>query len=256
MRLTTWNILHGRSLDDGQVDAERLRIAAAGLGADVLAVQEVDRAQDRSGGRDQAADVAVAVGAPAGRFVPALIGSPDGRWRAADEADDLVGAATAGAYGVALVSRYPVLAWHTLRMPPAAVWAPVLVPGTRRVRWLRDEPRVALAAVVQAPQVTMTVVSAHLSFVPGQNLLQLRRLARWLEALPGPQVLLGDLNMPSRLAALVSGFEVLARHATYPAPRPRRQVDHVLGHGALPPVRTSSVRASPVSDHFALSVDL
>jgi endonuclease/exonuclease/phosphatase family metal-dependent hydrolase len=136
------------------------------------------------------------------------------------------------------------------------VRAPVLVPGTRKVRWLRDEPRVALAAVVRAPQGTITVVSTHLSFVPGQNLLQLRRLARWLVALPGPQVLLGDLNMGSGPAALVSGFEVLARHATYPAPRPRRQVDQVLGHGALPPVRTSSVRALPVSDHLALSVDL
>lgn len=37
VRLTTWNILHGRSPGDGRVGPERLWVAVAGLDADVLA---------------------------------------------------------------------------------------------------------------------------------------------------------------------------------------------------------------------------
>ena len=52
MRLATFNLLHGRSLSDGAVHAERVAAAVAELDADVLALQEVDRAQPRSGGLD------------------------------------------------------------------------------------------------------------------------------------------------------------------------------------------------------------
>ena len=43
MRLASFNILNGRSLSDGEVDAGRLRGGEA-LDADVLGLQEVDRA--------------------------------------------------------------------------------------------------------------------------------------------------------------------------------------------------------------------
>jgi endonuclease/exonuclease/phosphatase family metal-dependent hydrolase len=49
VRLATFNLLHGQSLDDGQVRADRLHAAVAHLDADVLALQEVDRDQPRSG---------------------------------------------------------------------------------------------------------------------------------------------------------------------------------------------------------------
>ncbi|HVE31695.1 MAG TPA: endonuclease, partial [Mycobacteriales bacterium] len=41
MRVASFNILNGRSLADGEVDAERLRDAAKLLDADVLGLQEV-----------------------------------------------------------------------------------------------------------------------------------------------------------------------------------------------------------------------
>ena len=89
-----------------------------------------------------------------------------------------------------------MLSWHVLRLGAARVRSPILLPGSRQVIWLQDEPRVAVAAVVEGPPASMTVASTHLSFVPGWNAVQLRRLTRWLRALPGPHVLLGDLNMP------------------------------------------------------------
>lgn len=250
MRLTTWNMRHGRSTGDGRVDAQRLRDAVAEIGADVLGVQEVDRGQPRTDGRDQAAEVATALGAQDWCFVPALIGTPGMQWRPAVDADQ----GETPAYGVALLSRYPVTSWHVLRMPAAPVRGPLLEPGSRRPIWLADEPRVAVAAVLRSPLGPLTVATTHLSFVPGQNLRQLWHLTRWLRRLPAPQLLVGDLNLPVLPPGLRGGFTPLARTPTHPVDRPRRQLDHILARGALPPPTSTASLALPVSDHRALTV--
>src|SRR5207253_11510097 len=107
-----------------------LRAACASLDADVLALQEIDRCQTRSHGADQTAEVADAMGASARdwRFVPAIVGEPGATWRGGtgrDVADD--GDSADPGSGVGLVSRRPVKAWHVLRLPAAAVKAPVVV---------------------------------------------------------------------------------------------------------------------------------
>jgi endonuclease/exonuclease/phosphatase family metal-dependent hydrolase len=103
----------------------------------------------------------------------------------------------------------------------------------------------------------MTVVTVHLSFVPGRNALQLRRVARWAGQFPAPRLLLGDLNLPGRLPARITGWRQLARTATYPSYRPRVQFDHLLASGSCG-IRASQVQAmrTTVSDHSALCVDL
>ena len=253
MRVATSNLLGGRSLTDGAVRAEDLAAAAALLDADVIGLQEVDRAQPRSGGTDQAAVVAETVGARDWRFVPALEGTPGGAW-SPSRADD--GAATSGpSYGIALVSRLPVRSWAVRRFPPAPVGLPLLVPGSKGLTMVADEPRIALAAVVETAGGPVTVVTAHLSFVPGWNVRQVRAIARWARSLPGPRLLLGDLNLPGGVPALASGWTRLARMATYPSWRPRVQLDHVLAEVPATDVRAEVVRL-PVSDHCALLVDL
>ena len=253
MRLATFNLLNGTSLEDGRADAGRLRDAAAALRADVLGLQEVDRRQARSGGRDLTAEVADTMGTPHWRFVPALVGTPGGEWRAAVDADD---DGTEAQYGVGLVSRWPVLSWHVVRLAAAPVRSPVLLPGSRSVIWLQDEPRVGLAAVVESPVGPMTVATTHLSFVPVWNGVQLRRLTAALSAMPGPQVLLGDLNMPGPVPRALTRWTPLARAATYPAWEPRIQLDHVLASGSLPPVTAVETPVLPLSDHRALLVHL
>ena len=250
MRLATWNLLHGRSLSDGQVVPMRLTEAARALDADVVGLQEVDLAQPRSQSRDLTAEVATALGGE-GRFAAALMGTPGGQWRAAVD-DDRDGPA----YGVGLVSRFPVRQWRTVRLPAAPVRSPVALPGTRRVVLLPDEPRVGLAAVVDAPSGVLTVVTTHLSFVPGWNVVQLRRLVAALRDLPRPLVLLGDLNMPPPLPAVTTRWRSLARTPTFPVTGPRWQLDHVLASGPLPPPRSVSAVPLSVSDHCALVVDL
>ena len=53
----------------------------------MLALQEIDRNQARSGGVDQTAGLAEGMGAAAWRFEPALIGEPGATWRAAADGD-------------------------------------------------------------------------------------------------------------------------------------------------------------------------
>jgi endonuclease/exonuclease/phosphatase family metal-dependent hydrolase len=254
MRLVSFNILNGRALSDGEVDAGRLRDAVKLLDADVLGLQEVDRGQPRSRGLDLTAEAAAAMGGE-GRFAPAILGTPGEQWRAATNSDS---AGSGPAYGIGLVSRYPVRRWLVTRLPSAPVRSPILIPGPkRRILWLRDEPRVLIAAVLETPAGPVTVANTHLSFVPGWNGAQLRRAVRAVRELPGPRVLLGDLNLPGALPRWLTGWTPLVSTPTYPAPDPRVQLDHVLSHGeGLPPVAGSGAREMALSDHRALIVDL
>ncbi len=159
------------------------------------------------------------------------------------------------AYGVGLVSRHPVRQWQGIRFAPAPIRAPVLMPGTGRPMLLVDEPRAGLAAVLDTPEGPLTVVCTHLSFVPGWNVRQLRQLTAAVADLPEPLVLLGDLNLPGSVPRLVTGWQQLARVATYPAWQPRVQLDHALAREpGWTPTTVDAVRL-PLSDHRALLID-
>lgn len=259
IRVATFNLLHGLSLERGDVRAQDLTDAAKALDADVVGLQEVDRAQARSGGVDQTAVVAEALGAAHHRFVPTLRGTPDGTrgWEvAADDDGRLVDGPT---YGTGLVTRLPVRAWSVRRFPATPYALPLLVPAQPRPRFVRipDEPRVGVAAVVDSPAGPLTLVTAHLSFVPVVNARQLRALARWARTFPAPRLLLGDFNLPGSLPRRLTGWDQLGRVATYPSYRPRVQFDHVLGDGISPAAVTGvAALRLPVSDHCAFVVDL
>lgn len=249
MRLTTFNVLHGRSPADGRVDLDRFAAAIAQLDVDVLALQEVDRDQPRSLGADLTVVAAEASGAVAYRFAAALSGLPGG-WLPAT-GQEFPGTPL---YGVALVSRYPVLAWDVVRLPALRVRVPLVVAGPRLVI-ATDEPRVAVVARIDAPVGPVTVVSTHLSFLPFWNVVQLRRLLRAVSD-EEPVVLMGDLNMRPRLAAPATGMRTLAAGATFPAWAPSTQIDHILARGGLWARSAARVSRLPVSDHCALSVDV
>jgi endonuclease/exonuclease/phosphatase family metal-dependent hydrolase len=266
LRLASFNFFSGRSLSDGQVDADRAAQAVATIGADVLALQEVDHLQERSGGLDQALLAAQASGAGDHRFVALVHGTPGVRgWRPADPAhltsEYVDGGSTAHlddgpSYGIALASRVPVESWHVLRLAPARGRWPIPLP-TRppSLLWIDDEPRAVLAAVLSRPR--MTVACTHLSFVPGVNVRQLRAVRRFLDALPGPRVLLGDLNLPGRIPGRVTGWTPMVSAPTFPSPSPRTQLDHALVSD-LPPGATVSGSSLhlPISDHRAVTADL
>src|SRR4051794_12359841 len=206
VRIATFNILHGRSLEDGQVDVDRLAAAVKSLDVDVLGLQEVDRDQPRSFGADLTAVAAEAMGAVEHQFVAALAGTPGGTWMAAT-GEEQPGSAT---YGIALLSRYPVVSWRVVRLGALTASVPMWFKGSRKPVWVRDEPRVAVAAVLDGPSGEFTVCTTHLSFIPGWSALQLSRLVRSLTGTPEPLVLIGDLNMAQRQAAQVTGLRAIA----------------------------------------------
>jgi len=251
MRVATWNILSGRAPGEDVVDEHRFADAVAALDADLLGLQEVDRNQPRSQHADLTALAAEAMGAREHRFVAALSGTPGATWAAAT-GEDHPGTA---AYGIAFLSRHPVTDWHVVRLPPAPVRVPYRFHGRRLPTWVHDEPRVAVAARVDAPGGPVTVVTTHLSFLPVWNDHQLRLLVRALAAVPDPLVLLGDLNMPPPRAHRTTGLRPLAGGATFPADRPAQQIDHVLARGALAATGGGPVEL-PVSDHHALVAEV
>jgi endonuclease/exonuclease/phosphatase family metal-dependent hydrolase len=249
VRIATFNILHGRSTQDGTVDVDRLADAVRSLDADVLGLQEVDRDQPRSMNADLTAVAADAMGAVDSQFVAALAGTPGGTWMAAT-GEEQPGAA----YGIALLSRIPVVSWRVVRLPTLGPRVPVWFRGERAPKIVRDEPRVAVAAVLEGPGRRFTVATTHLSFVPGWNGLQLRRLVRALAGTREPLVLTGDLNLEPEQVRRITRLRPIAEGATFPADEPARQLDHVLVRGPLHVSGPAEVPRLPLSDHRALVV--
>jgi endonuclease/exonuclease/phosphatase family metal-dependent hydrolase len=223
LRVATFNILHGRTVGD-VVDPARLRMSIRRLRPDILALQEVDLDQERSDGVDLTAVAAEAMDAIAHRFVAAISGTPGGTWIAATGAEQPGSAA----YGIALLSRFPASSWQVLRLPHIPARFPMYQTAPRRLIVVNDEPRAAVVARLETSLGPLTVANTHLSFVPGWNRRQLRSIVAELQGLPGPRLVVGDLNLTSAAAQRWSGLRTLAAAPTYPAHRPRRQLDHIL----------------------------
>lgn len=247
MRLATFNILHGRSLTDRRVDVDRFAAAVRDLDADVLALQEVDRDQPRSHGADLTAVAAEAMGAVEHRFAATLTRTRGLRTSRTG------GRPGTPEYGVALLSRLPVRSWEVISLPALRGRVPVVRSGRRPVL-VGDEPRRAVVAVVEGPLGPMTVAATHLSFIPGWNAVQLRRLVGSLREMPRPAVLMGDLNL--RRPARITGWRSLADVPTFPVDRPTRQLDHVLVDGDVRAVAGARAVHTGLSDHRALVVDV
>lgn len=250
MRLVTFNILNGRRPEDDVVDTQVLSAAVRELAPDVLALQEVDRNQQRSGHADLTAVAAEAMGAPYHRFVAALAGSPGATWTAATGREQPEDAA----YGIALLSRFEVTGWEVVRLPVLPGQVPMRFRGQVRPSLVRDEPRVAVAASVRTPAGDLTVATTHLSFIRWWNGRQLAHLSRALSGAHRPLLVTGDLNMDAARASRITGLRSLADRATYPVAEPVEQLDHVLADRPLRAL--AQARAMDLSDHRALVVDL
>lgn len=251
MKLVTFNILHGRTPGDG-VDLDRFADCISRLDADILALQEVDSIQARSGLADLTALAAEAMGARSHRFVAAIAGTPGATWMAATGEEQ---PGTAG-YGVALLSRYPALNWQVLRLPRIPFRFPLYLREPGKVIVVHEEPRAAVVGQFDTPLGALTVVNTHLSFVPGWNRVQLHRLMRDARGMPWPRILTGDLNMSAVPASRWSRLRPLASAPTFPAERPTRQLDHVLTDDPALAVSVCETPELPISDHRPLVVEL
>ena len=279
IRFATFNVLHGVPILGASTTGQQpiagmplgddalLKEAVRSINADVIGLQEIDVWQPRSAMVHQVESVAASLSAEHWLFAASVSGTPgEPGWTSGSDAH-IHGSTDGGdvteqtpLYGVGLVSRLPVLSWQTNRFDPAPLSLPLMVPSQPRPRFIKvaDEPRSAIAAVIQGHHGVFTVATAHLSFVPGYNVKQLRQLRAWLAELPRPLIVMGDFNLPGSIPARITGYTSLVKQATYPSMRPTAQLDHILADGlsAAAIVGTAVVQPLPVSDHAAVSIDL
>lgn len=267
MRVVTWNLLHGVALVDPTA-APGLAEVASSISADLIGLQEVDRQQIRSNNEHQTKIIADAMGLPYWVYAPAITGTPGETWEGATDShihahDHLESDANQPHYGVGLASRYPLSNIEVMRFKAAPISLPLLVPSNPRPRMIKvaDEPRVAVIADVETPLGKFTIATTHLSFVPGFNVKQLRKLTTQLSKRSNPVLIIGDFNLPGKIANFVSRWDSLSELPTYPTMNPRIQFDHIIARGLSDEVinqarNSAEVLQLPISDHCALVVEV
>lgn len=263
MRFTSWNILHGQSLNPAE-QADFSAVAAA-LGSDLLALQEIDLGLERSGSANQIAEIADAMGAKDWGFAPTVSGTPGFSWRKLKESEVRVitdrGDGATQMYGLAIASKIPVKKWLRCELGKAWIGLPLLIAnekGKVAPFYVKDEPRVAIAAVLENG---WTVINTHLSFVPVVNAYQLLKLTRWAKKIEREYstkvVLLGDFNLPWGLPTRITKWKRATDSLTYPSWKPAISFDYILLHDSEIGSATEIVHEPvAVSDHRPISIEI
>lgn len=247
-----------------------VQAAVQSLGSDVLAMQEVDHFLPRTGMNSQTQDIADSISAPFWAFAPSVVGTPGEQWRKlhADEThlithENVSNESELGTYGIAIASKIPVISFSRLDLGRSPVGLPLVVPGDEtgkgrpRFIYVKDEPRVALAATLNNG---WTIINTHLSFAPGLNLLQLKKLKKWalqIAAETNTRVLIvGDLNLPKNLPIVASEWKSLVTRNTYPSWGAKIQFDYILTPQADFHFTVETYAPTGVSDHLPIGVNI
>ncbi len=216
IRVATYNIKHGRGMD-GVLDLERTLATLKSLNADVIALQEVDDQARRSGGVDQASWLAEQLGMQAafGAFM------------------DFQG----GRYGLAILSRRPILSRESWRLPEG------------------NEPRVALATRIETYAGEMvTAVAVHFDWVRddgfryAQALETLRQVQRQHQGARAGADGAGDVGGPDVAAALLTRVHVEAQPRDDQAKRHRPQQQAQQHPDSVHQSSPCESRAGPAQD--------
>lgn len=237
-RILTYNV-HRCVGVDRRLDVRRVAEVIARLQPDIVALQELDVRRARTGGVDQAHEIARRL-EMAVHFHPAM--------KVEEEL-----------YGDAILTSYPE---HLIQVGP--------LPGLPRFQAL--EPRGALWVCVEIAGRPVQIINTHLGLVPREQQIQARWLAgpRWLghPRRAGPTILLGDFNATATsvvyrtLAAELDPARRLSPRrsptSTFPSTLPVLRIDHVF---VSPHVRVLDVFAPldtltrTASDHLPLVMD-
>jgi len=240
IRVMTYNV-HGCRGTDGVFSSHRIARVIARERPDVVCLQELDQVRTRSGGIDQAREIAERL-------------QSEYHFHAVSEMDD-------GLFGNAVLSLLPI---RLLRK--------AALPGYERLRdvlglWHRG----AIAVALSVGSEEVIIVNTHLSVFPREQRLQAQSLLNdgWLGDDPNRPVLLaGDFNAGPRSQTMKILAETLhnsvpdatARlHKTWTAQLPIRRIDHILHSGSVHTAqiyvpRTNLSRIA--SDHLPLVADI
>ncbi len=245
VRILAYNIRHGAGEDD-LVDLDRTAATIAALAPDVAFLTEVDVNWRRSGYVDQVEELSRRLAMPYHYFAPALeVPHWTQPWRGIAR------------YGVALLSRHPIVAASHHRLPGP--------PGR--------EPRVLLRADLNLGGHPLTLFGTHLGLSEAERDQQVVAILRHTLDAPAHRILLGDLNaVPGapeirRLTAPLAEFEPplwldasprgAETEPSFPAGRPRSRIDYALVSPELKPSVLDYVTVpSLASDHRPILVTL
>ena len=230
IRLATFNIKHGAPAVGELGDPEKVAEACAELGADILALQEVDLGIRRS----EYADLAK------------LAAEASGMKQVFAKTMRLQG----GRFGNALLVRGDIVDVQMLTLKGALRYRSL---GNQRFRVGRKPPRGAIVAKARLPQGDISVAATHLSIEHRASRDQLSLVMAALACREGPHVLVGDLNL-SRASVLkdpsLATMELADGPPTFPAQGPARHIDHIAVRGLA--IQSVEAVEFPISDHRAL----
>lgn len=212
IRVATFNVHHCAGLD-GRVDIPRTAAVIEKTGADLVALQELDRGMARSGNVDQPAELAALTGMRVDFFPTLERGG--------------------GEYGLAMATAARGTTFEFRPLP----------------RLADEEPR----GYVVGQWDGLTAVATHLSLQREPRDVQTAALVEAMAALDGPFVVLGDLNQSAwRLwRAARRRFPVRLWPARTMARR-WSQRDHIVAGGGARITARRAVRTD-ASDHYALA---
>lgn len=228
LRIMSFNIKNGEIADH---DLKKLVDPIRPSNPDVLALQEVDEGTRRSGGLAETKGIAAQLGMAHSYFGKNF--SFDG-----------------GAYGLAIVSKYPLSNTRTIRL------------DDHTTRANGKEPRIAVAADVSVGSKKITVVSVHASLHESERAENARRILSALGSSASRAIIMGDLNETAGKdmgdAFTDAGFDDAYRERhpfglgfTMPAsPLPLKRIDFMYKgrsfgktkHAWVPDVKTSDHR--------------
>ena len=237
LRVATYNV-HGCVGMDGQRSEARIAQVIAELGVDVVGLQEVDSGRTRSGSVDQPAEIARELG-----------------WH---HHFQLAMKQFDGAYGDAILSRYPLSLRRAVELPGDAPW------------YCR-ETRGAACVTAETPIGAVEIVNTHLGLGRRERWSQAQFLTsgEWISAAETPMILLGDFNslgwsrsfrvLGRKLRNVRTLLPGAKRLRTFPTWFPLIALDHVFVNAALQPTSVR-VHRTPLSrmasDHYPLVAEL
>lgn len=225
----SYNIRHGQGMD-GQVDLIRTAATISKHNPDIVGLQEVDMECQRSGNTNQPKQLGAALGMHAafGSFM------------------EFQG----GKYGLAILSKFPILKSTEIRLPDG------------------NEPRVALVAEVQLPDESLLlVVNVHFDWVRNDQFrfIQAKAVHDFLDRQDLPFILVGDFNdsPESRTLQLFRKSLVeLPKPAddrfTFSSTKPSREIDYMFlsNPSHLLPASVVVADETLTSDHRPLIAEL
>lgn len=217
IRLVAYNIRHGAGMD-GEVDLQRTADVIRRLEPDLVTLQEIDSATTRTNRVDQARRLGELTGLHAafGGFM----------------------AYREGQYGMALLSRYPIVEVANHRLPDG------------------QEPRTALAAVVRIPgsDLELVLVGIHLYRTASERLAQARKIVEIFDGDSRPIILAGDFNSTRDsevIRLLARHWHVVDKgddHLTFRSDDPSREIDFIM---LRPAERFTVTRSQVISEPMA-----